>query len=403
MTVATQRIFKSVGNAEVKVVSQDEGLMLCYPSVPGVLDSQNDIIDAGAYAPSINAKRQVALCFSHDWSRIIGRVLSMRELPAGSAELPENLKAYGALECQVQFALATQDGRESFELVKGGFVREMSIGFEIPRGGDYFKDGVRHITAIDLYEASLVLAGANPATHIGELKSAATTEKGTAALAEGRVAAKVAERKAAALEALETKDGTIADELAERDLQEDVNSLLSAFFDATCEALYGWADGKEPSLDERRASLSALVEELRALMSQVLAGAEPEDLTKAAILKAGAVLNRANKAYLDAIHDSAVAMSKNADHELSGHEANSGSSDEASKSITGTSNEGDEAAAKSQLATAEAEGDLGTAAVVVSDESAAIELSERVAVLTKQLGDVVTNHEAVLKRLGLEV
>ena len=73
--------------------------------------------------------------------------------------------------------LETQGGREAFSNIAGGFVREWSVGFNIPsadavvydRGG---QKAIRRIMALDWVEVSSVIRGASPATGTIAAKSA---------------------------------------------------------------------------------------------------------------------------------------------------------------------------------------------------------------------------------------
>ena len=73
--------------------------------------------------------------------------------------------------------LETQGGREAFSNIAGGFLREWSLGFNIPsadavvydRGG---QKAIRRIMALDWVEVSSVIRGASPATGTIAAKSA---------------------------------------------------------------------------------------------------------------------------------------------------------------------------------------------------------------------------------------
>lgn len=67
--------------------------------------------------------------------------------------------------------LDTTEGPGAFSLMRQGVLRDMSIGFAIPEGGQDFRDGVRHISRAIIREGSLVDEPANRAAQITLIKS----------------------------------------------------------------------------------------------------------------------------------------------------------------------------------------------------------------------------------------
>jgi HK97 family phage prohead protease len=134
----------------------------------GVLDSQQDRVQPGAWARVIESGKLPKLLISHDWDALpVGKVTKLEEWRPGDSRLPRWHQENGAggLVMTAQANLATQTGRELYDSVAGGFVSEYSVGF-IPSetGVRYAADG-RHIFDIDqLPEISAVLMGASPET-----------------------------------------------------------------------------------------------------------------------------------------------------------------------------------------------------------------------------------------------
>ncbi len=135
---------------------QIEGLAAGY----GNVDAHNEIIAPGAFAKSIGEakanNRWPVMLLHHDPSRPIGRWDSF-------TEAPEGLVAKGTL------ALAANDGREAFALLKAGALTGLSVGFTDAKR-DYSAKG-KTITEGRLIEVSLVTMPSNPKTRVSSIKS----------------------------------------------------------------------------------------------------------------------------------------------------------------------------------------------------------------------------------------
>jgi HK97 family phage prohead protease len=161
----------------------DEGIVKHIVSVLGILDSHSDIIHSGAYKKTIAENfRRIRVLDNHrseSATDIVGSPIELIELSRN--QLPaEVLKDYpqatGALQAVTRYNLNTQKGREIFELIKAGDLREYSVGILLM---DYdiedteingIKKRIRHIRAVKLIEYSNVLWGSNPATMTVEVK-----------------------------------------------------------------------------------------------------------------------------------------------------------------------------------------------------------------------------------------
>jgi len=133
-----------------------------YGSVFGVKDSYNEIVAPGAFADSLLSHRTAgtmpALLWQHRSGEPIGVFTAMREDDIG-------------LHVTGQLAMKTSRGAEAYELLKMKAITGMSIGF-VPRTDTYdSKSGVRTLTAVDLWETSLVTFPANEAARVQGVKS----------------------------------------------------------------------------------------------------------------------------------------------------------------------------------------------------------------------------------------
>ena len=75
----------------------------------------------------------------------------------------------------MQMNMETQAGKEAFSNVKGNFIREWSVGFNVGEDGIEYegkgKDQVRRIKNLDWVEVSAVIRGASPQTATISAKS----------------------------------------------------------------------------------------------------------------------------------------------------------------------------------------------------------------------------------------
>lgn len=169
--------YKTFAGPEVLKADDAKGIVEAIVSVTGNKDHQRDIIDPGAWSKAIGTAktgRMPKITTDHKWSveNVIGRTLDMEEWLPGDKRLPEQIlsQGFGGLWVKGQFNLDKQRARDVFSDLKGGFVNEFSVGFDIATDekGDKCEcqeDDAFHIKAIDpLYEWSPVFLGANPET-----------------------------------------------------------------------------------------------------------------------------------------------------------------------------------------------------------------------------------------------
>ena len=141
----------------------DDGTVEGYGSVFGVRDNYDDVIAKGAFIQSLKdhkaAGTMPAMLWQHDADKPIGVWTEMVEDEKG-------------LRIKGQLALETVKGKEAHALLKMGALNGLSIGF-MSKEWAYDRDTeVRTLTAIDLWEVSLVTFPANEKARVTNVKSA---------------------------------------------------------------------------------------------------------------------------------------------------------------------------------------------------------------------------------------
>lgn len=147
---------------EIKAVNAD-GTVEGYGSVFGVRDNYDDVIAKGAFIQSLKdhkaAGTMPAMLWQHDADKPIGVWTEMVEDEKG-------------LRIKGQLAMETVKGKEAHALLKMGALNGLSIGF-MSKEWSYDRDTeVRTLTAIDLWEVSLVTFPANEKARVTNVKSA---------------------------------------------------------------------------------------------------------------------------------------------------------------------------------------------------------------------------------------
>ncbi|OGA59974.1 MAG: primosome assembly protein PriA [Betaproteobacteria bacterium RIFCSPLOWO2_12_FULL_65_14] len=105
-----------------------------------------ELIAGGAFAASLKSGRDVLAMVDHDPSKVLARTKS------GHLKLAED-SAGLAFELQVPDTTA---GRDALALAERGDLGGMSFGFLPAKGGEQWDGNRRTLTAIDLYEISVV-------------------------------------------------------------------------------------------------------------------------------------------------------------------------------------------------------------------------------------------------------
>lgn len=150
---------------QVKAVGSD-GEIEGYASVFGVIDNYDDIIVQGAFSATLQAHKAAgtmpAMLWQHDSSAPIGVWTEMAEDATG-------------LLIKGRLALDTKGGQEAHALIKMNAISGLSIGFMPVQWAYNTSTDVRTLTAIDLWEVSLVTFPANQRARITTVKSALET------------------------------------------------------------------------------------------------------------------------------------------------------------------------------------------------------------------------------------
>ena len=145
---------------EVKNVDSSQGVVEAFVNTMGVKDKDGDIIEPTAFDDSIQNNLPIPVLTGHDQHLVVGKVLQAEPVEDGNGAFK--------LQARMQFNMDTEDGRDAFSNVKGDFVREWSVGFNIPDGSisqqGRGKNAVRVISNLDWVETSMVVRGASPET-----------------------------------------------------------------------------------------------------------------------------------------------------------------------------------------------------------------------------------------------
>ncbi len=145
---------------EFKATGED-GTIEGYGSVFDVEDSYGDIIKPGAYKVTLAAHKAAgtmpAMLWQHNSDEPIGVWTEMVEDAKG-------------LRVKGQLLLTTTRGKDAYELLKVGALKGMSIGFMSKEWS--YQDDLRILTAVDLWELSIVTFPANQKATITGIKSA---------------------------------------------------------------------------------------------------------------------------------------------------------------------------------------------------------------------------------------
>ena len=152
-----------------------EGYVLCVANHMEVCDADMDIVKSTAWDASLQSLKDgdagIAVLYGHDAAGgVVGKVVD------GFVLGLEDKTSVLVLELKLN--MDKEIGRDCFSDVSGGFLRELSVGFNIPNvegatkrvkvGSDYAQE----IFLADLVEVSFVIRGSSPNTRIIETKEA---------------------------------------------------------------------------------------------------------------------------------------------------------------------------------------------------------------------------------------
>ena len=147
--------------SDVKIVDEREGVVQAFVNTMGAIDSDNDVIESGAFDESIKSNLPLPTLIGHDPNSVVGKVIAAQSVASDDGT--------SRLWSKIKFNMDTSAGRDAFSNVAGGFVRDWSVGFNVPDGGielDRDEAGglIRRIKQLDWVELSSVLRGASPGT-----------------------------------------------------------------------------------------------------------------------------------------------------------------------------------------------------------------------------------------------
>ena len=147
---------------DAKVIDDTQGIVEAFVNSMGVIDADGDIVEPTAFDKSIRENLPIPVLSGHDQSRLVGKVIFAQ---------PEYITGDEyRLFTRMQFNMETEAGRDAFSNVAGEYVREWSVGFNIPRASDVTREGgdvsslVRRIADLDWVEVSTVIRGSSPST-----------------------------------------------------------------------------------------------------------------------------------------------------------------------------------------------------------------------------------------------
>jgi uncharacterized protein len=145
---------------DVKAAADASGQFSGRASVYGVVDSYNDVVMPGAFNETLKANGgRIVVLNQHNPSDPIGfATLSDSEL---------------SLDASGQLVLDLQSAKDAYTRLQNKLIDGISIGYEIPPGGDSYVGGVRQLNQIKLWEISLVTFPANSFARVTDVKRTA--------------------------------------------------------------------------------------------------------------------------------------------------------------------------------------------------------------------------------------
>ncbi len=231
---APELIHKALPTYGITSIDEAEGIVEAYVSGIGNKDSVNDIIESGAFDASLKVRKPKGV-WSHNWDQPVSKTLEIYEVKAGSAELPMKMKSagIGGLFVKTQFNLDTQAGRDAFSWVKFyGDESEWSIGYQVSESEFDPKAKAMRLKAIDLFEYSPVLFGANPLTSTVGVKTIIDNEGNESVVVKVEGASDTMSKKIEA-----AVKAAVADEAANAESLEDAVKAVDANVDEIVETL----------------------------------------------------------------------------------------------------------------------------------------------------------------------
>jgi HK97 family phage prohead protease len=146
-------------NSQPLEVPDSKGYVEGYASVYGVVDSQKEVVDRGAFQKALADPKKLKFLWQHDYKKPIGRIVKLWE------------DDYG-LKYQARYNLKTSWGKDAYEAAVNQDIDGNSIGYTM-HNGKAFKDdeGVNHLQDVGLMEISNVTFPSNTEAVNTDVKS----------------------------------------------------------------------------------------------------------------------------------------------------------------------------------------------------------------------------------------
>ena len=123
--------------SSAKAVDEAEGIVEAYTNTMGVIDADGDIVEPTAFNVSIADNLPIPVLSGHDQGKLVGKVIFAQPRHIEGDEY--------RLFTRMQMNMETEAGRDAFSNVAGDYVREWSIGFNIPKESDLLQIGRAHV------------------------------------------------------------------------------------------------------------------------------------------------------------------------------------------------------------------------------------------------------------------
>ena len=162
--------------SDTKAVDDAEGIVEAFTNTMGVIDADGDIVEPTAFDQSIRDNLPIPVLSGHDQGSLVGKVIFAQPQYITGDEY--------RLFTRMQFNMETQSGRDAYSNVAGNYVREWSVGFNIPQKFDVTHEGndvstiIRRIANLDWVEVSSVIRGSSPSTVTVAAKSTDAEKRG---------------------------------------------------------------------------------------------------------------------------------------------------------------------------------------------------------------------------------
>jgi HK97 family phage prohead protease len=166
--------------ASAKAIDEAEGIVEAYTNTMGVMDADGDIVEPTAFDKSIRENLPIPVLSGHDQGKLVGKVIFAQPKYIEGDEY--------RLFTRMQFNMDTEAGRDAYSNVAGDYVREWSIGFNIPQDSDVSQEGsdvstvLRRIANLDWVEVSSVIRGSSPSTSTVAAKTSPVTDEAKGAI-----------------------------------------------------------------------------------------------------------------------------------------------------------------------------------------------------------------------------